>query len=1071
MIEWIEENAQWPRSGRRCVPTQSVGTRATGNEGALCYNAPMPALRPLPLIVALFALSAARARADELSLDRDLLPLFKVRCVKCHGPAKQEGKLNLASSRGLARGGQTGSAIDREMPLESLLWQRVADDEMPPDEPLSDDERATIRRWLETGATDLPPLVDGSESSDHWAFGRLTRPRPPLVRDATRIRNPVDQFIVAALEERGLSLSPEADRHTIIRRLTFDLTGLPLSPDEIARFVDDPGPGAYEQLVERLLASPHYGERWGRHWLDAAGYADSNGYFSADSDRPLAYRYRDYVVGALNRDKPFDRFIQEQLAGDELAGYRPGADVIPAKAELLVATHFLRNGQDGTGESDGNPDEVRADRYSVLEGAVQIMGSALFGLTFQCARCHDHKFEPVAQREYYQLQAILSPAFDLQQWIKPNDRQLCTASAAEIAAWEARMRHLDAEVGRLRGEFAAWVRERRPRGDVLFEDQFDSPDQLTAHWSNTAPGDDGPGGSPAVNVASSSRPGAEAIDGRLRIAEAGGAGNRWLSSLRSFDWTPDEPGNWIQATFDLADDKLQAGEAPAARIGYYIAMTDFHDNGGTGGGNILIDGNPAGGAQLHVDYPGDDARSVGQVGTSGYSPGHSFGVRISNAGEGKFLVEQLVDQIAEEKTVTLTAADLPDGGFGFEYCCGRSFIVDNVIVERGRPSAPGAEHGAPNFADEFQVRRKQLEESVAGLNALRTDKPGKTAIVTDLSPSPPDVFLLVRGNYGQPGEKVEPGVPAALADADNAYVVAPPSSSSATTGRRLALAQWLTRPGSRAAALLARVTVNRVWQQHFETALAATPDNLGYSGAPPSHPELLDWLAAEFTESNWSLKALHRQIVTSAAYRQSSQPRDDALGRDPGNRLLWRYPLRRLDAESVRDGMLAAGGELDLTVGGPYVPTQRNAQGEVFVDETRSGANRRSLYVQQRRTQVLSLLEVFDAPSIVTNCTRRSSATIPLQSLTALNSEFALARARALAARLAQEPPDDADSRIERAILLVAGRPPVEAEREASRRFLAAQAANYPDRADAAEQVWIDFCQMLMAGSAFLYVE
>jgi hypothetical protein len=1031
----------------------------------------MPARRLSLLIALLVGLSAASARAVEMQLDRDILPLFKVRCVKCHGPAKQEGKLNLASSRGLARGGQTGSAIDREMPLESLLWQRIAGDEMPPDEPLSDDERATVRRWLEASAPGLPQAVEASEASDHWAFGRLTRPQPPQVRDAARIHTPVDRFIVAALEEQGLSLSPEADRYTIIRRLTFDLTGLPPEPSEIARFVEDSAPDAYEQLVERLLASPHYGERWGRHWLDAAGYADSNGYFSADSDRPLAYRYRDYVVGALNRDKPFDRFIQEQLAGDELAGYRPDIDVTPETAELLVATHFLRNGQDGTGESDGNPDEVRADRYSVLEGTEQIIGSALFGLTFQCTRCHDHKFEPIAQREYYQLQAILYPAFNLQQWVKPNDRQVCTASATEIAEWEARMGYLNAEVGRLRGEFSAWVHEHRPRGDVLFEDQFDSPDQLAAHWSNTAPGDDGPGGSPAVSIASSSRPGADAIDGRLRIVEAGGAGNRWLSTIRSFDWTPDESGAWIQATFDLIDDKLQAGEAPAARIGYYIAMTDFHDNGGMSGGNILIDGNPAGGAQLHVDYPGDDSRSVGQVGTSGYSPGHAFGIRITNAGEGNFLVMHMVDQIPEEKTVTLTAADLPDGGFGFEYCCGRSFVVDNVLVESGLPVSPGADNGTSKFADEYELRRKQLEQSVAGLNAQRTDKPGKTAIVTDLSPVPPDVFLLVRGNYGQPGEKVEPGVPAVLVDSDNAYVVVSPSSTPPTTGRRLALAQWLTRPGSRAAALLARVTVNRIWQQHFETALAATPDNLGYSGAPPSHPELLDWLAAEFVAGNWSLKALHRQIVTSAVYRQSSLPRDDARGRDPGNRLLWRYPLRRLDADSVRDGMLAACGAIDLTVGGPYVPTQRNAQGEVVIDESRPGANRRSLYVQQRRTQVLSLLEVFDAPSIVTNCTRRSTATIPLQSLTALNSEFAVARARALAARLAHESPDGSDARIERAFLLVAGRPPNEAEREASRRFLAAQGANYPDRADAAEQVWIDYCQMLIAGSAFLYVD
>jgi hypothetical protein len=1031
----------------------------------------MPARHILTPIVCVFALSTA-AGAAEVTLERDVLPLLKARCVKCHGPAKREAELNLASPRGLARGGQKGRAIDRDRPLESLLWQRIADDEMPPDAPLSTEERATVRRWLEGAKSDLPVLDDDTDPVDHWAFRCLSRPVPPAVRDETRVAGPIDRFIVAMLEEKGLSLSPVAGRYALVRRLTFDLTGLPPTPDEIARFVRDDAADAYERLVDRLLASPYYGQRWGRLWLDAAGYADSNGYFSADSDRPLAYRYRDYVVDALNDDKPFDRFIREQLAGDELAGYRPDAEITLEMAELLVATHFLRNGQDGTGESDGNPDEVRADRYSVLEGTVQIIGSALFGLTFQCARCHDHKFEPLTQTEYYQLQAVLYPAFNVEQWVKPNDRQVCTASVGEIAAWDARMHELDDELASRRGEFAAWVREHRPRGDVLFEDHFDAADQLARHWTNQAPGDGAPGGSPPVNVGSSSAPGAEAKDGTLRIVELGGAGNRWLSTVQSFDWTPDEPGSWIQVTFDLVNDKLQAGDAAAARIGYYIALTDFDDDGGTAGGNILIDGNPAGGADLHVDYPGDDSRSAGHVGTTGYAAGHSFGVRVTHATDGNFLVEQLVDQVPEPNTVTLAAADLPDGGFGFEYCCGRSFVVDNVLVESGPPAAAGtAADGTPSFADEYQLRRKQLEEAVAALNTLRTDKPGKTAIVTDLSPTPPDVFLLVRGNYGQRGEKVEPGVPAALADIDNAYVVAIPAPSSATTGRRLALAEWLTRPGSRAAALLARVTVNRVWQQYFGTALAATPANLGYSGALPSHHELLDWLAAEFAAGNWSLKALHRKIVLSAGYRQSSMPRDDALKLDPDNRLLWRHSLRRLDAESVRDGMLAASGQLDVSLAGQYVPTDRDEQGEVVVPETRGGAFRRSLYIQQRRTQLLSVLEVFDAPSIVTNCTRRSSATIAMQSLTALNSQFAVARSRALAARLAHEAGDAADVRIDLAFLLVVGRPPDEAERAVSHRFLAVQAANYPDRDDTVAQVWADFCQMLLASNAFLYIE
>lgn len=1017
----------------------------------------------------LLAASVALAGdSDGVSFDEDLLPLLKSRCVKCHGPLKREGELNLAAARGVARGGQTGPAVDRERPLESLIWQRIDSGEMPPKEPLSAEERLVVRRWLEAKAPGLPQTVGEPEAADHWAFQHLSPAVPAKVQGAESARNAIDHFLLAKLASKNLSFSPEADRPTLIRRVSFDLTGLPPSPDEIAEFVADPAPDAYERMVDRYLASPRYGERWGKHWLDAAGYADSNGYFNADTDRPLAYRYRDYVVDSLNRDKPFDRFLREQLAGDELSGYRPGEEVRPEMVELLVATHFLRNSQDGTGESDGNPDEVLADRYSVIEGAQQILGSALFGLTFQCARCHDHKFEPVTQKEYYQLQAILRPAFNLDRWLKPNERQVLTASAAELADWEARMKALDAEIATRRSEFADWARQHRPRGETLFEDHFDSPEQLTSLWSNTAPGDDAPAGSPAVNVGASAAPGAVCQNGALNLVESGAAGNRWLSTAKSFDWTPDEPGGWIQVTFDLVADKLPSGGEPAARIGYYIGLNDYDDNAERKG-NILLDGNPAGGAEVHIDYPGADSRAAAKLGAAPYKPGRSYGVRVMNLGEGKFRMDHLVDQAPEEQTVTLAADDLADGGFGFEFCCGRSFIVDNVLVESGKAPAAGSEQA--NFEEQLQSRRKQLEQAVTEASAKRSDRPGKTAWLTDVSPQPPEVFLLVRGNYSQPGEKVEPGVPAVLSDPDNAYVVAPRPEGAATTGRRLALAEWLTKPNSRAAALLARVTVNRIWQQHFGAGLVASADNLGYSGAAPSHRELLDWLAAEFVTQGWRVKPLHRRILLSAAYRQSSLPRDEALAVDPDNRLLWRFPLRRLDAESIRDAMLAASGELDLQLRGPYVPTERTGEGEVVVDESHPGARRRSIYLQQRRTQVLSMLDVFDAPSIVTNCTRRSESAMPLQALSALNSAFAVARAKAFCARLERETADEVGLRLERAFLLAVGRPPDAAEREAAEKFLAAQRVNYAERPDAARQAWTDFCQMLLAGNAFLYVE
>jgi hypothetical protein len=1018
----------------------------------------------VPVVYLFCAGTIARAGDTGASLAGEVLPLLKVRCVKCHGPIKREGGLNLGTVRGLAAGGESGAAINRAEPLASPLWRRVDEGEMPPDEPLAADERERIRRWLTAGAEGLPDVAADGEEASHWAFERIAPARLAQPDGSPPSTSPLDRFLEVALQREGLSFSPEADRYALVRRLSFDLLGLPPTPEEIDDFVRDARPDAYERLVDRFLASPHYGERWGKHWLDAAGYADSNGYFNADSDRPLAYRYRDYVVDSLNRDKPFDQFVREQLAGDELAGYRAESEIRPEQVELLVATHFLRNSQDGTGESDGNPDEVRADRYSVLEGTQQIIGSALLGLTLQCARCHDHKFEPVTQVDYYRLQAVLAGAFDPENWLKPNERQAMTASAAEVAAWEARIRQLDERIAALRGEFTEWVRVNRPRGEVVFEDHFDAGDNLALRWTNTAPGDDATGGSPAVQLGSATAPGALVKDGTLNLVESGGAGNRWLSTSESFDWAPTEPGETVQVTFDLVADRVQATDQPAERIGFYIALNDYNDNSGSPGGNILVDGNPQGGAAIHVDYPGDDSRSAGQIGTSGYRPGRNYGVRITNSGDGRYLLEQLVDDVPEEQAVTLAKEDLPPGGFGFEFCCGRSFVVDNVMIERSSKDESSSE-AATAYSAEYQKRRKEVEAAVGDLNRERTDQPGKTAVVFDVSASPPEWFLLVRGNYSQHGAKVEPGVPSVLEEIDNTYSVLPAAASS---GRRLALANWLTRPDSRAAALLARVTVNRVWQHHFGTGICSTPDNLGYSGSPPSHPELLDYLAGEFVRHGWRMKPLHRTIVLSRAYRQSSSPCEEGLKLDPGNRLLWRFPLRRLDAESLRDAALSLSGELDSSIGGSYVATDRSAQGEIVVDEAKPGGRRRSLYLQQRRTQVLSLLELFDTPSIVTNCTRRSSATTALQSLSALNSEFALARARALAGRLAAESPGAA---IDRAFMLAAGRPPDAKERAASERFLAEQRGHYGDGPDGAGRALVDFCQMLLASNSFLYIE
>jgi hypothetical protein len=729
-------------------------------------------------------------------------------------------------------------------------------------------------------AADDPPAAER-----HHAFTPVVRPAIPEVRGPARTA--VDRFILAALEAKHLATNPEADRATLIRRVCLDLTGLPPTIADIDAFLADPAPDAYERMVDRYLAAPAYGERMGKLWLDAAGYADSNGYFNADSDRPLAWKYRDYVVRSFNADKPYDRFVCEQLAGDELAGYTPDGDVTPAMVEPLVATHFLRNAPDGTGESDGNPDEVRTDRLSVLEGNVQNAMNCLLGLTVQCARCHDHKFEPIGQDEYYGLQAILFPVYNPDRWARPNDRTVAVGMASELARLQRKTRQIDRQVKAARDGLAAFAEPLR--------EQY--------------------------------------LDERLR---------------------------------------------------------DF-------------------------DAPTRTA---------------------------------LLDAIktAKDKRTPAQAALLKKNAKVIE-------ITDDALAKR---------------FPEYAALRDRVNKTIAEREKDRPPPPERIAAVVETDPNPPAHHLLKRGQHGQPGAEAPPGVIAALSTPTNTFAVGPRPAGRVSTGRRTAFAKWVTSPEN---PLFARVMANRIWQHHFGTGIVATVDNLGASGARPSHPQLLDYLASEFVASGWSVKAMHRLILTSAVYRQSSAARPGLDAIDPDDRLLARYPLRRLDAEAIRDGMPHVSGELDRRGGGPYVPSTRTAEGTVEVAATADGALRRSIYLQQRRTQVVTFLQLFDAPSIVTTCGKRAPSTVPIQSLALLNSEFVRARGRAFAERLARQAGDDGPARIGLAFRLACGRLPFDDEREACERFLAKQREVYAKDEHADKRAWTDLCQMIFAGNAFLYMD
>ena len=639
---------------------------------------------------------------------------------------------------------------------------------------------------------------------------RSTGRRAGPVHDRSAAQTPIDAFLLAKLREKNLALSPPADRPTLLRRAYLDLHGLPPTPQEVAEFVADAAPDAFARRIDRLLASPRFGERWGRHWLDVVGYADTVG-FDTDANGIILsagkWKYRDYVISAFNADKPYDRFLTEQLAGDELVDWRHAPHFTPEIRDDLIATGFLRTARDQSHEPESN---IPLSYYSVLHDTVEMLGSSLFALTVNCSRCHSHKFDPIPQRDYYRLMALFTPAYNPQHW-KPV-----------------------------------------------------------------------------------------------------------------FAWKP-----------EIKD-------------------------------RALADVSPAEQAQIEQ-------------------------------------ANRTVDR--------------------------------DVAAIHSRMSEP---HCTPQL-------KATLKQRIAERSAKRRQF-GHIQALYDVGPAPA-TYLLKRGQFETPGPEVEPGFLSVLCDADREAVAAP-HSNGPDSGRRLAFARWLTHKDSRAAALVARVMVNRIWQHLFGQGLVRTPENFGAQGEVPTHPELLEWLAADFmTTYQWQIKPILRELMLSAAYQQSSSNVGQALPLslpfnrlsnaasspnpaklDPDNKLLWRMPAKRLEAEVIRDCILATSGRLNSVMGGPPVLLVARPDGLVVVDESKlkrpADANKRSVYLLSRRAYNLSLLTVFDRPLFAVNCPKRDASVIPLQSLTMLNDEFVADKAVHFAARVASPSQSTSTAEVRRAFSIALCRLP-----------------------------------------------
>lgn len=972
-------------------------------------------------------MSALRGADPAPDFDRQIAPLLAGRCLDCHSGSEPKGRLDLSNAAGVLRGGETGVAVVAGKPAESQLWERVAAGDMPPKKPLPENERALLKAWIESGAKWGSDPIDPYRYStaaragyDWWSLQPVKTPRSDQP-------NQIDKYLLEKLSERQLEFSPRAERRTLIRRLTFDLTGLPPTPEEIAAFVKDESPQAYEKLVQRLLDSPHYGERWARHWLDVAHFGESDG-FEFDKMRPNAWRYRDWVIDAFNRDVPYDEFARLQIAGDVLR---------PNDPDAVIATGFLVGGAFDSLLPAG--DAMRQImRQDELEDVVGLVGQSFLGLTVHCARCHDHKFDPIRVTDYYSLASSLSG-------VKRGERNLPAGSApselqekhqllaAKLKAIEDRARQ--EVLANRKPEEASKVVVPEPYASWDFvENANDSRGALHGKLNGKARIENGAlvldGGDAYLSTPPlPKRIKEKTLEAGVRLADLKqrGGGVITLQTLDGsvFDsvvYGEHTAGHWLAGSnfFQRTKDLEGPEEKEADQRFVHLAIV-YH-----GDGRIAVyrNGQPYGTGYQSVGIAAFDPDKAQIV----------IGLRHGPAGGNKML-KGLVDR-----------ARLYD----------RALKPEEVAASAGVPSTQVSEEElAAQLSQDEKEQRAILKQAIATLaSKLEAIREPKTFAVT---PAQPEVtYLLIRGNPQQKGLAVKPAGIRSLTPQsfDFELTVGAPEAE-----RRKKLAAWIT---SESNPLFARTMVNRVWQYHFGQGLVLTPNDLGYSGGLPSHPELLDFLASEFASRNWSLKELHKLIVTSQAYRQSSLPREAAMKIDSGNRLLWRFSPRRLDAESVRDAMLMVSGELNTARGGPsfkdFAPFNRG--GTQFyqpIDAKGPEFSRRSIYRMWVRGGKNPLLDTFDCPDPSTMTPTRGSTTTPLQALSLLNHSFTLRMADAFARKL-ETHSAKTDDQISFAFVSTSGSPPTAEQLTASHEFVAKHGL-------------APFCRVLLNSNAFLYVD
>ncbi|MCH2693694.1 MAG: PSD1 and planctomycete cytochrome C domain-containing protein [Acidobacteriia bacterium] len=859
-------------------------------------------------------LSASHQKVNQ----QHIIPLMFLHCTACHGQRLQEGRLDLRTKVSMLKGGRSGPAIIPGDPENSLIIQKIHNKEMPPPgreveasvRPMSSRELTLLKKWIAAGLPEITNELDTNEADlslvnqdqRFWSFQAPdSELKPPLVElgNPTLTSNPIDAFISAKLEKKNLFPSPRADKQTLIRRASFDLTGLPPSPQDVKSFLADTNPKAYESLIKRLLSSPRYGERWGRYWLDLVGY----------QDHPYAYRYRDYVIRSFNKNKPYNRFLLEQIAGDELVDLKNLPSINQETIDNLIATGFLRMVPDETGNRLTNFVE---HRLRVINDQIQIFSSSILGLTIGCARCHDHKFEPISQRDYYRLAAIFKGAFDEHDWMP----------AQFVNDPDRPMLHTEARI--------------LPYVNPLKNAFLLNKERLSREKHN------------------------EKINQNIARIEA---------ALK-------EKGKPIREKII----NLRLSALPKV----------LHEDLKT-----MLDTKPE-----------------------------------NRTDEQKLLAKNF------EQGLIIRFRDLED------------------------------------FDPNYKTLSYKTRKKVRLLQAKLIPESKIRALWDRGTPSP--TYILRRGDPMSPGRWVNPGVPTVLIKNPKSFNVRRPWPDAKKTGRRLALAHWLTRSDH---PLTSRVMVNRIWKYHFGHGIVKSLGNFGRSGIKPSHPELLDWLSIKFIQSGWDIKSLHYLMMTSNTYKQASKVSPDMERMDPENILFSRMPLRRMDAEELRDTLFLISGRLNEKPYGPPDIVLERKDGLATAIFSKKGW-RRSIYVTQDANnnngrKNPTILDNFDFPSMTPNCLERVESTVVPQALHLLNNSTVLELSGLIANQIIVESGNNPSNQVHQAYWKILNRPPIATENSIGVEALLKlqQTASQNTQEKNVKKALAKFCHTLLNSAGFLYID